>query len=144
MFLGRFAAKTILVPWGPPHFSINAFMSNACNFSINILYLYAKYCGFLQHTGFDFPVLMENSYPRIVCFAPSLQKQSQYLFTIGIKCSLTIGVTLLFNLMCLCRSLPFISSLNIIKYVGLIYYQVCFGMYTAFLYSLKSNAPSST
>ena len=97
-----FVVKTMLLPQGPPHFSINTFLSKACTYSIIILDFYSPYCGFLQKTGFALPVSMENSYPRIVCFAPYLQKQSQYLITIAINYYFISGLTILFNLICLC------------------------------------------
>ena len=123
-----FADKTILLYQGPPHFSIHTFLSKAHTCSIIILYLCGMYCGFFQHTGFAFPVPMDNSYPRILCFVPSLQKQSQYSLIIAINCSLISGITLLFNLICLCSSSLCSSSLNVIKFPWLPYYHFFMGL----------------
>ena len=65
----------MLLPQGPPHFSIHTLLSKDCTCSIIILDLHCMYCIFFQKTGFEFPALMENLYLRIVNFAPSLQKQ---------------------------------------------------------------------
>ena len=70
-----FGAKKIMLTQGPQHFSIHTLLSKACTCSIIILDFPGLYCIFFQKTGFEFPVLMDNLYPRIVHFAPSLQKQ---------------------------------------------------------------------
>ena len=94
----------MLLPQVPPHFSMHTFLIKDFTLSIMILYYYGMYCGFLYQTGILLHVLIENLYTRIERFAPSLQKQPQYLLTITIKFTLTSGVTLIFNLMCLCSS----------------------------------------
>ena len=137
------AANTMLLPKSHTHFSIHLLLIKSCTCSIIILGLYVPYCGFLYHTGFAFPVSMDNLYPRIVSFAPSLQKQPQHLFTIDINCYCIYDIILLFNLICLCSSSLCSLSLNVIKFVWLPYSHVCLGIYNAFLYYWKSNTPLS-
>ena len=127
-------AKMMLLPQVTSHFSIHTFFIKSYTCFITILYSYGTYCGFLQQTGCASPMSMYNSYPRIVSFAPSLKKQSQYFFTIEINCSFISGITLLFNLICLCRYSLCYSSFNVIKYVRLPYSHVCFVLYTVFMY----------
>ena len=138
-----FAAKTMMLPQGPPNFSIRAFLSKSCTCSIIILDSYDQYCILLHQTDFAIPFSMENSYPRIVRFAPYFQKQSKYVFTVVIKFSFISSVTLLFNLVYLCISLLCFSSLNVIKFVKNLSYQDFFGLYSSFPYCWKSNTPSS-
>ena len=87
MFLVRFSAKTMLLPQGPPHFCIHTFLSKTYTCAIIILDSYSSYCGLFQKTDIASPVSMDNLHPRIVHFVPSLQKKTQYFFTIMIKCS---------------------------------------------------------
>ena len=138
-----FEAKTIMLHQGPPNMSIHTMPIKSCTCSIIILDSYSPYCKFLQKTGFEFHVFMDKLYPRIVHFVPSLQKQSQYLFTIAINFPFIYSITLLLNLICLCSSLLCHSSLNMIKFVQLPSYHVFLVLYTAFRYCWKSNTLSS-
>ena len=122
----------MLQPQGPSYFFIYTLFIKACTYNI-ILDLYDPYFGFLQPTRVAFSVSVENFYPRIVSFSPSLQNKTQYFFTIEINCSFISGITLLFNLICLCRYSLCYSSFNVIKYVRLPYSHVCLVLYTVFL-----------
>ena len=124
-----FVAKTLLLPLGPPNFSICTFFIEACTCYIIIFDSCSSHCVFLQYTGFPFPVSVENSYPSIVRFAPSLQKQSQYFLTIAINSSFISGITLLFNFICLCSSSLCYSFLNVIKSLRLPSSQVFLSVY---------------
>ena len=104
----------MLQPQGPSYFFIYTLFIKACTYNI-ILDLYDPYFGFLQPTRVAFSVSVENFYPRIVSFSPSLQNKTQYFFTIEINCSFISGIALLFNLICFCNYLLFSLVLNVIK-----------------------------
>ena len=72
--------------------------------------------GFLQQTDFSFPLSMVNLYLGLVRFAPSLPKQSQYFLIIAINCYFISGITIIFNLICLCSPSLCSSSLNVVKF----------------------------
>ena len=108
-----------MLPQVPPHFSIYTMLSKACTCPIIIFDLYGLYCVLMQQTGFAFPLLMDNLYPWIMHFSPSIQKKSQYFFNITINCYFISGITLLLNLICLCSSSLCPLSLNVIKYLWL-------------------------
>ena len=133
----------MLIPQDPPHFPIHTLFSKAFIYSIIIFDLYGPYCNFLQQNGFVFPVFMDDSYLIFMHFVPSLQKRSQYFFTIQINCFFISGVALILNLVCLCSYLLCSSSLNAIKLLRFHYSHVRLGLYNEFLYCWNSNTPLS-
>ena len=74
-----FGASMIILPHAPLDSSIHPFFRRASICCIVILDSWWPYCCTLKQTGLLAPVLIPNSYLRMVWRVPLLQKQSQYL-----------------------------------------------------------------